>query len=79
MTAFVVKKVAYNYFCETNSFKYCLFILCYAQRYCADRFRMSKGTVYRRAWPYSKCCNQYDLRWRERNFPEENFFGKIRT
>lgn len=62
----------YNQFADTLSF----FVLYYANYRFAERFHMSKGSYYEKSWSYSKYNNKYDPKWRETNFPDENFFGK---
>ena len=63
----------YNKFADTFSF----FVLYYANYRFAKRFHMSKGSYYEKSWSYSKYNDKYDPKWRETNFPNENFFGKI--
>ena len=63
----------YNQFADTLSF----FVLYYANYHFAERFHMSKGSYYEKSWSYSKYNDKYDPKWRETNFPDENFFGKI--
>ena len=53
------------------------FTLYYANYHFAKRFHMSAGTVYEKAWSFSKYQKKYQADWRETHFPNENFFGKI--
>ena len=62
----------YNKFADTLSF----FVLYYANYRFAERFHMSKGSYYEKSWSYSKYNDKYDPKWRQTNFPDENFFGK---
>lgn len=61
----------YNQFADTLSF----FVLYYANYHFAERFHMSKGSYYEKSWSYSKYNDKYEPKWRETNFPDENFFG----
>ena len=63
----------YNQFAETLSF----FVLYYASYTFAKRMHMSIGSVSVKSWSFSKYNDKYDPKWRERHFPNENFFGKI--
>ena len=54
-----------------------LFILYYANYNFTQRFHMSRGVSYTKAWSLSKYKEKVDPQWRERNFPDENFFGKV--
>jgi len=62
----------YNEFSEALTF----FALYYANYNFSERFHMSKGSYYEKAWSYSKYNDKYDSKWRETHFPDENFFGK---
>ena len=62
----------YDRFADTFSF----FVLYYANYCFAKRFHMSKGSYYRKSWSCSKYNDKYDPKWREINFPDENFWGK---
>ncbi len=61
----------YEKFADTLSF----FVLYYANYRFAERFHMSKGSYHEKSWSYSKYNDKYDPKWRETNFPDENFFG----
>lgn len=61
----------YSQFADTLSF----FVLYYAIYRFAKRFHIGKGFYYEKCWSYSKY-NKYDSKWRETNFPDENFFDK---
>lgn len=63
----------YKFLADTLSF----FAVYYASYNFANRLHMSRGSVYTKAWSFSKYNKKYDPDWRERNFPNENFFGKI--
>lgn len=63
----------YNLFADALSF----FVLYYANYHFVERFHMSKGSYYEKSWNYSKYNDKYDPRWRETNFPDENFYRKI--
>lgn len=63
----------YDRFAETLSF----FSLYYATYRFAKRFHMSKVSVYEKSWSYSVYNGKYDESWREKHFPNEDFFGKI--
>ena len=54
-----------------------LFTLYYANFTFSRRFHMSKTSTYTKAWTISSYDYKYDPQWRETNFPDENFFGKI--
>lgn len=62
----------YDRFVDTLSF----FVLYYSNFRFANRFHMSKGSHYVKAWSFSKYNDLYDPKWREANFPDENYFGK---
>ena len=62
----------YNQFADTLSF----FVLYYASYNFAQRFHMSSGSQYVKSWSFSRYNNKYDEKWREINFPDENFWGK---
>lgn len=62
----------YRQFADTLSF----FVLYYVNHRFTKRFHMSKGPYYEKSWSYSKYNEKYDPKWRETNFPDENFFGK---
>lgn len=63
----------YNQYADTLSF----FVLYYANFNFAQRFHMTIGcSYYEKSWSYSRYNNKYDPRWRETNFPDENYFGK---
>lgn len=53
-----------------------LFVLYYMNLKYTHRFHLSHGAVHGRSWSLSRYRNFYDPIWRERHFPEENFFGK---
>lgn len=63
----------YNSFADTLS----LFVVYYSSHKFSQRFHMSKGSSYAKAWTFSVYNNKYDPRWRENNFPNENYFGRI--
>lgn len=63
---------AYRQFADTLS----LFVLYYASYNFAKRFHMSKVSVNEKSWSYSQYNDKYNPKWREMNFPDENFFGK---
>ena len=52
------------------------FVLYYANWNYAQRFHMSKESVHVKAWTFSRYNQKYDPAWREKHFPQENFFGK---
>ena len=52
-----------------------LFILYYANLHYTDRHHMSTGTYYSFSWTTSPYKKKYDPAWREKYFPEENYFG----
>lgn len=62
----------YNRFADTLSF----FVLYCSNYYFSKRFHMTKGSYSVKSWSFSKYNNKYDPKWRETNFPDENFFGK---
>ncbi len=62
----------YDKYAEVLSF----FVLYYANYKFAKRFQFSKGSYYEKSWSYSEYNDKYDSKWRETNFPDENFFGK---
>lgn len=62
----------YNYLSDALSF----FVLYYANYNFAKRFHMSIGSNYEKSWSISKYNDKYNSKWREQNFPQENFFGK---
>lgn len=62
----------YNRFADTLSF----FVLYCSNYYFSKRFHMTKGSYSVKSWNFSKYNNKYDPKWRETNFPDENFFGK---
>ena len=62
----------YDKFADTLSF----FVLYYANFRFAKRLHMSQGSYYEKSWSYSKYNNKCDPKWRETNFPDENFFGR---
>ncbi len=53
------------------------FILYYASYNYAQRFHMSSGSSYSYGWSFSFYNKKYNPKWREENFPDENFFGKL--
>lgn len=63
----------YQTYAETLSF----FVLYYASYTFAERFHMSSGSFHQKAWSISRYNDMYDESWREKYFPNENFFGKI--
>jgi len=63
----------YNKFSDILSF----FVLYYSNYNFSRRFHMSKGSYYQKSWSFSKYNDKYDPTWREKNFPNEDFFGKI--
>lgn len=63
----------YSDFADTLSF----FVLYYASYRFAKRFHMSQSSVSVKSWSFSKYNNKYHPEWREMNFPNEDFFGKI--
>ena len=63
----------YDQYAEALSF----FAVYYASLTFSKRFHMSRGSVSQRAWSLSRYNDKYDPTWREKNFPDEDFFGKI--
>ena len=63
----------YNQFADTLSF----FVIYYANYHFAKRLHMSGGSSVEKSWSFSKYNSKYNPKWRETNFPDENFFGKI--
>lgn len=53
------------------------FVLYYANYMFTKRFHMSSGTAVVSSWSVSSYNDKYTPDWREKNFPNENFFGKI--
>lgn len=64
---------SYSDMCDVLS----LFILYYANIEFTHRFHMSGGTTMRKAWIRSKYGDRYDADWKEKYFPDENFWGKV--
>ena len=62
----------YKQFADTLSF----FVLYYANFKFSQRFHMSSGSQNVKAWSFSRYNYKYDPEWREKNFPNENYFGK---
>ena len=62
----------YDKFAVTLSF----FVLYYANYHFTTRFHMSKGSYYKKSYSHSEYYYKYDRMWREKNFPDENYFGK---
>ncbi|MBQ8289204.1 MAG: hypothetical protein IJX76_10670 [Clostridia bacterium] len=54
-----------------------MFVLYYANYHFTERFHMSRGTTYTKAWSFSKNNQKVDPGWRNVHFPNENFFGKV--
>lgn len=63
----------YNQFSDIFSF----FVLYYANFNFIERFHMSVGSFYVKSWSISRYNSKYNPKWREMNFPDENFFGKL--
>lgn len=64
---------SFNHFADILSF----FVLYYANYNFVQRFHMSAGSFYGKGWSISRYNNKYNPQWREMNFPNENFFGKL--
>lgn len=52
------------------------FVLYYAGFTFTKRFHMQVGSTYAKSWSVSRYNSKYDEKWREKNFPDDNFFGK---
>ena len=57
--------------------KLSFFVVYYASFRLIRRFHMSSGSFYVKSWSFSKYNDKYDPTWRQKNFPDENFFGKM--
>lgn len=66
---------AYRQFADVLS----LFVLYFASYHFAKRFHMSIGSFNGKSWSYSQYNDKYNSEWRERNFPDENFFWKDKS
>ncbi len=62
----------YNRYAETLS----LFVLYYASYNFAQRYNTMFGSVTVKSYTFSDYNNMYDPKWRETNFPNEDYFGK---
>ena len=54
-----------------------IFVLYYHNDHFSQRDQISVGTTVRQTWTYSRYNEMYDHEWRESNFPEDNYRGKI--
>ena len=54
-----------------------LFTVYYSSFAFSKRFHMTAGTSYVKKISFSRYSAMYDKSWRETNFPNENFFGKL--
>lgn len=52
------------------------FVIYYASYHFARRMHMTLGSIKEKSWSASRNADKYDPHWREKHFPEENFFGK---
>ncbi len=53
-----------------------LFTLYYDNKNHARRYHMSSGISVKKSWSFSRYKDKYDPAWREKHFPDENFFGR---
>lgn len=62
----------YNSHAETLS----LFVMYYASYRFTQRFNTMYGSVTVKSYSFSHYNDRYDPKWRETNFPDEDYFGK---
>jgi len=63
----------YNAYTEAFIF----FVLYYSNYSFSKRFHMTYGSTYTSARTFSKHNDKYNPDWREKHFPNENYFGKF--